>query len=270
MKKELSTAIDAIREAGLLTTELLGNRAKSSQKSNGEILSEADILVNTLLKVKLNNAFPDYGWLSEETMDSTERLNKKYVWIIDPIDGTREFVEGIPEYVISIALVENGIPIIGVQYNPTLDQLFAGIQNGGAFLNGKRIFCSDCRDLSKASVAVSRSENQKGKTKIYRPIFGKLTPVGSVAYKLALVASGNYDINFSVQPKNEWDICAGDLLIREAGGCLIDLNGSVRKYNQKNTLIDRGLIAGNQDLVNSTLQIINDNDSDSQHGDITE
>ncbi|MEE3234102.1 MAG: 3'(2'),5'-bisphosphate nucleotidase CysQ [Candidatus Latescibacterota bacterium] len=267
MNKELLIAINAVREAGKLTIELLGDKSTSSQKPNGDILSEADISVNKLLKSRLTSGFPNYGWLSEETIDDDERLNKKHVWIIDPIDGTREFVEGIPEYVICIALVENGAPIVGVQYNPALDQLFAAIRNGGSFLNGKRIFCSESRDLSKASVAVSRSEYKRGEIEPFRSYMGELTPIGSVAYKLALVASGHYDINFSVQPKNEWDVCAGDLLIREAGGCMVDLDGRIRSYNQKNTLIAKGLIAGNSQLVNSTLQRVNENEHSFKNGD---
>ena len=269
MNKEFLLAINSVREAGKITLELLGNKSTSSKKSNGDIISEADISVNKLLKNRLTSAFPNYGWLSEETVDDDERLNKELVWIIDPIDGTREFVDGIPEYVICIALVENGVPIVGVQYNPALDQLFAGIRNGGTFLNGKRVFCSESLDLSKASVAVSRSEYKRGEIDPFRSYIGELTPMGSVAYKLALVASGYYDINFSVQPKNEWDICAGDLLIREAGGCLMDLNGCIRSYNQENTLIEKGLIAGNSHLVNSTLRVLNNKEHSFQNGDPT-
>ena len=267
MKKELSTAIDAVREAGRITLKLLGDKERSSQKTNGDIISQADISVNRLLKTRLKGAFPDYGWLSEETADSNERLSKQRVWIIDPIDGTREFVEGIPEYAICIALVDNGIPVVGVQFNPARDQLFAAIRNGGTFLNGKRVFCTECKYLSNASVAVSRSEYDRREIEPFRSFMGEILPIGSVAYKLALVASGDYDINFSVQPKNEWDVCAGDLLIREAGGCMLNLNGNVRSYNQKNTLIEKGLVAGNSKLVSETLLMLKANNYSLQNGD---
>ena len=138
--------------------------------------------------------------------------------------------------------------------------LYAAVRQGGAFLNGKRIFCSETSGLKMATSTVSRSEEKRGEVTPYLPHIGEVTPVGSVAYKLALVAAGEADMNFSVQPKNEWDVCAGDLLIREAGGLMLERSGQVRMYNQENPLINGGLAAGNEDLVAHILRLMQEQD----------
>ena len=162
----------------------------------------------------------------------------------------------MPEYVVCFALVERGVPSVGVIYNPAKDELYATVRGGGTFLNGKRVFCSEQNKLKDASSIVSRSEVKRGEIDPYRPHLGPITPIGSVAYKLALVAAGESDFNFSVQAKNEWDVCAGDLLVREAGGQMLDLEGQVRTYNQRDPLIKNGLVAGNSDLTTQMLHLM--------------
>ena len=130
------------------------------------------------------------------------------------------------------------------------------VESGGTFLNGRRVFCTDVGELAACALIVSRSEEARGEIDPLRPRLREIRPVGSVAYKLAAVAAGLADMNVSVQPKNEWDVCAGDLLVREAGGRMVDLNGQVRLYNQSNPLIGGGLVAGNPTLTGQMLTAI--------------
>jgi myo-inositol-1(or 4)-monophosphatase len=258
LQSDLTLAMQAAREAGALTLKYFGGQYEVEDKGGGDPLTTADLAANALLDERLRSARPDYGWLSEETVDDQERLSCPKTWIVDPIDGTREFVEGLPEYVISVALCDGGTPTVGVIYNPARDMLYAAVHQGGAFLNGKRIFCSETSELKMATSIVSRSEEKRGEVTPFLPYMGEVTPVGSVAYKLALVAAGEADMNFSVQPKNEWDVCAGDLLVREAGGHMLNLQGEVRMYNQVDTLIQDGLVAGNSELTHQMLRLINE------------
>ena len=258
LQPDLELAMQAAREAGIQTLEYFGGQYEIEDKGGGDPLTTADLAANTAISERLRSARPDYGWLSEETVDDKTRLSCQKTWIVDPIDGTREFVKGIPEYVVCVALCDSGVPTVGVIYNPARDALYAAVHQGGAFLNGKRIFCSETSSLTVANSIVSRSEDKRGEINPFRPHLGPVTPVGSVAYKLALVAAGESDMNFSVQPKNEWDVCAGDLLIREAGGHMLDLQGNVRHYNQTDPLIRGGLVAGNTKLTRQFLRLIDE------------
>ena len=136
-------------------------------------------------------------------------------------------------------------------------EIFTAAKNEGAYLNGKRIRCTVKEHLNEMVMLNSRSEKNRGLWEPYDGVFGELRPVGSVAYKLGLTAAGQADIFASLQPKNEWDICAGHCIINESGGVLFDLHGKSIKYNQKNTLIHPGLIAGSKNKVDSLLKIIN-------------
>ena len=258
LQPDLELAMQAAREAGIQTLEYFGGQYEIEDKGGGDPLTTADLAANAAISERLRSARPDYGWLSEETVDDKTRLSCQKTWIVDPIDGTREFVKGIPEYVVCVALCDSGVPTVGVIYNPARDALYAAVHQGGAFLNGKRIFCSETSSLTVATSIVSRSEDKRGEINSFRPHLGPVTPVGSVAYKLALVAAGGSDMNFSVQPKNEWDVCAGDLLIREAGGHMLDLQGNVRHYNQADPLIRGGLVAGNTELTRQFLRLIDE------------
>jgi len=234
MRDELKLAIEAARQAGAITLQFYGGKYQIDYKERRDPVTSADLAADACLKEQLLGAYPEYGWLSEETADSPQRLQQERLWIVDPIDGTREFIAGIPEYVVSIALVEAGEPIVGVLYNPAADQLFAAVRGGGTFLNGRRVFCSETTRLDQAVLIASRSETKRGEIEPFRPHLREVRPVGSVAYKLAVVAAALHgDFNLSVQPKSEWDVCAGDLLVREAGGQMLDLDGRVRRWTMK-------------------------------------
>ncbi|MDA0336257.1 MAG: 3'(2'),5'-bisphosphate nucleotidase CysQ [bacterium] len=267
MRHTLEVAMLAARRAGTLILGFyqgdydvrdknLSEGARALRDAHYDPVTSADRAADDSLRNDLLQAFPDYGWLSEETVDDASRLAKETVWIVDPIDGTKEFLTGIPEFAVSIALVTGGVPVLGVIYNPARDELYAAIQGGGTFLNGKRVFCSETTQLQAATVIVSRSEDARGEIDPLREHLAEVCPVGSVAYKLAVVAAGAADLNVSVQAKNEWDVCAGDLLVREAGGRMVDLNGEVRRYNQLDPLIRGGLAAGNEVLADAAVALI--------------
>lgn len=255
-KAHLELIIQAVRAAGAITLKYYGGKYPVGHKTGDDPVTIADLEADACLKEMLLGAFPNYGWLSEETADAPERLAKERVWIVDPIDGTREFVQQIPEYVVSVALVEQGEPLVGAIYNPVCGDLHTAVRHGGAFLNGRRAFCTETQRLEQAILIVSRSETQRGETAAFSPHFKEVRPVGSVAYKLALISAGAADLNASVQPKNEWDVCAGDLLVQEAGGQMLDLEGRKRRYNQVDPHIPGGLVAGNPALTAAMLALI--------------
>jgi len=255
MNKELQLGIEAGIEAGKIILNYYKADYEIKDKGYQNPVTSADLAADKYLKNILMDQFPDYGWLSEETIDSEERLNKERVWVVDPLDGTKEFVEGVPQFVVSIALVENGFPIIGILYNPVTNEIFTASKGEGAFLNSEPIHCTAKEDTNDMIILNSRSETRRGLWLSYDERFLELRAIGSVAYKLGLTAAGKADIFASLRPKNEWDICAGNCIINEAGGKLIDLYGNQRKYNLRNTLIEPGLIAGNLKSVDKVFSI---------------
>ena len=259
MNAELDIVIDAAREAGEIILKYYNADYEIRDKGYHNPVTTADNESDLYLKTILTESYPDYGWLSEETVDSKERLKKDRVWIVDPLDGTKEFIQGIPHFVVSIALVENGISILGVLYNPVTRETFSAAKGVGAFLNGTPIQCKTKNLISEMVILNSRSETRRGLWEPYKKYFGELKPIGSVAYKLGLTAAGQADIFASLRPKNEWDICAGACLIREAGGKLINLNGKNISFNQEKTLIEPGLIAGDDTAVDKTYKIFTRN-----------
>ncbi len=256
MNSILKLAKEAAIEAGSLILNYYKADYEITDKGYHNPVTTADLEADTHLKEVLTNAYPEYGWLSEETVDSPVRLNKDRVWVVDPLDGTKEFVEGVPHFVVSVGCVENGVPIAGVLFNPVTKEIFTAAKGEGAFLNDEPIRCTTKNDLADMVILNSRSETRRGLWSPYDGMFGELKAIGSVAYKLGLTAAGQADIFASLRPKNEWDICAGNCIINEAGGKLIDLYGKPRKYNSLNTLLEPGLIAGDIDAVDKTLEVL--------------
>ena len=256
MFSDFELASNAAIKAGDIILSYFKSDYEIKEKSYHNPVTTADKAADDFLKHKLMEQRPEYGWLSEETVDSFERLSKKKVWVVDPLDGTKEFIEGVPNFVVSVGLVDNGLPIIGILYNPVTKELFTAAKDKGAFLNKVPIVCRAKENLSEMVMLGSRSETKKGLWAPYENIFKKIKPIGSIAYKLGLTAAGEADIFASLRPKNEWDICAGNCIINEAGGKLIDLNGKRVIFNQETTLIQPGLIAGEKSAVDKTLTIL--------------
>ncbi|MED5554221.1 MAG: 3'(2'),5'-bisphosphate nucleotidase CysQ [Candidatus Neomarinimicrobiota bacterium] len=258
MDNDLKLAINASLKAGEIITQYYCDDYEIKEKGYHNPVTTADKEADSYLKSTLMSARPQYGWLSEETVDSKNRLNKEKVWIVDPLDGTKEFIEGVPQFVVSIALVEKGIPIIGVLHNPVTKETFHAAKGEGAYLNQGQYRCS-IKDSTRDMVILnSRSETRRGLWEPYKKHFKELRPIGSVAYKMGLTAIGKADIFATLRPKNEWDICAGTCLINEAGGKVINLNGKDITFNNQKTLIEPGLIAGYNLSVEKTYKIFNE------------
>jgi myo-inositol-1(or 4)-monophosphatase len=245
---DLIHELEAARAAAIAAGEILRRHYRDrgftiDQKGKDNPVTTADFEADHKLKELLHGGFPHYGWLSEETVDNNQRLDRERVWIVDPLDGTKEFIKGIPEFVVAIALAEHGVPILGVTYNPIQDELFSCARGAGVTLNGQSVRVTDRATLINATVLASRSETSRGEWKAYEGQI-KIDPIGSVAYKLALVAAGRADATFTLTPKSEWDVASGIALIVEAGGRVTELDGSTIRFNQASVKLT-GFVASN-------------------------
>ncbi len=195
------------------------------------------------------------GWLSEESLDDLSRLDKERVWVVDPLDGTREFVKGIPEFCVSIGFVENGEPVAGGICNPATEEVFIGAVDAGVLYNGKPAHASQRTSIAGASALASRTEIQRGEWKQFENSQLQIRPMGSVAYKLALVGAGLADTTFTLTPKNEWDVAAGAALVLSSGGFVTTLEKTSFRANQRQPLLS-GLIAGGPHLKDELLKFL--------------
>ncbi|MFQ5515685.1 MAG: inositol monophosphatase family protein [Myxococcota bacterium] len=248
-ERESEVAREAARAAGAIIADHGRGARESWDKTEDNPVTHADLEANKAIVRLLREAFPKDSILSEETRDSSERLAAERVWIIDPLDGTKEFIAGIPEFAVSVALVVRGDPVVGVVYQPLTDECFWGRAGGGAHLGKKRLRVSRLQDLGRATVLSSRTEMKRGQMDPFAELFGRFQPIGSVALKLAYIAAGRGDLWISAAPKSEWDVCGGDLLVREAGGTFRTLAGGVRTYNQSDVLLQPLMAAGPPRLV---------------------
>jgi myo-inositol-1(or 4)-monophosphatase len=248
-ERELVAAREAVTAAGEIIARYSKGRRESWDKSEDNPVTQADLEANAAILRVLGRAFPRDVILSEETLDPEIRLSAERVWIVDPLDGTKEFIQGIPEYAVSVALSVQGEPVVGVVHQPLTGECVWGAQGRGAYLGEERLSVSSARSLAAAEMLSSRTEMSRGQVDRYADWFRAVKPVGSVALKLAFIAAGRGDIWVSLAPKSEWDVCGGDLLVREAGGVYVDFDGAPRTYNQAKTLIDCGMAAGAPELV---------------------
>jgi myo-inositol-1(or 4)-monophosphatase len=204
--------------------------ARRWYKDRASPVTEADMAVDSFLKRHLSQALPEAGWLSEETADSPARLAKRLAWIVDPIDGTRAFMSGHPDWSISIALLMEGRPVFGLLYAPAHDHLYEASLNGGAVRNKAPIRVSARDGLAKARVAgpkplVDSLERRVGPLE-------RLPKIPSLALRLARVAEGSVDVALVSSNSCDWDLAAADLILHEAGGLLTDMNGTQVTYNR--------------------------------------
>ncbi len=228
-------------------------RIEAELKAGGDPVTAADIEINSVLQETLVE--DGDGWLSEETVDDLVRLEKHRVWIVDPVDGTREFVAGIDEWCISVALAEGGKVVAAGICSPSTDQLYLGSIETGVTLNGKAASTTDRTELEGATVLASRSEVNRGQWDRFTDGPLEVIPMGSVAYKLARVSAGLADATFTLVPKNEWDIAAGTLLVEAAGGKVLEKNGDGLVFNREKTLIT-GLIASGTAFFDPLSELI--------------
>lgn len=245
LAREREVAETLAREAGALLLDHKRRGFTVDEKTPGDPVTVADQEASDLIVAGLRAAFPHDGLLSEEMADSAERLTRRRVWIVDPIDGTREFVKGSADYCVSIGLAVDGEPALGVIYAPEPDDLYAGVVGQGVWKNGQRTGFS-ARPVEAAILAVSDTEYER---ELHASGLERMQPSGSIAYKLARIAAGEADATFTINPRNEWDIAAGMALIEAAGGTVTRRSGSRIPLNATRPRIRRGLIGGRPDVV---------------------
>lgn len=243
MNELLSPTVEITKAAGAVIMEFFKSSFDVEDKSPDNPVTDADFAADKLLKERLMELLPEAGWLSEETVDNPMRLLKEYVWVVDPLDGTKEFVMGIPEFAVSVGLVQDGRPQIGVIFNPATDELFIAENKGGVTYNGEEVEVTDRPLVEGALVLASRTEWDRGEFEPFESLVENEI-VGSIAYKLARVAAGQADATWSRGPKNEWDVCAGALMVVEAGGACVDLDDKDLFFNRPRPKVN-GVIADN-------------------------
>ena len=239
--RDLERIREALLEAGTIVRRFSPERVTVRLKGQGGPVTEADLAVDAALRERLPR--PGEGWLSEETPDDPARLGCHRVWVVDPLDGTREFLQGVPQWSVSIALAEGGAAVAGGIYNPTTDELFLGAPGLGTTLNGRPVFAGRCTRLAGAVALVTRLATRRWQAGRATATPYRVQPVGPLAYSLALIASGRADALWGRSSKTEWDVAAGAALITAAGGRITQWDGRPLVFNKWPPRI-AGLLAG--------------------------
>lgn len=236
---ELDTATRLALEAGALLLRHRGAGMTVEHKTSADDpVTAADREASALIVAGLRAAFPADGLLSEEEVDSPERLRHERVWMIDPIDGTKEFTTGSPDFCVSIGLAVRGGAVLGVVYAPATDELFSGAVGEGVQKNGVPVV-----PVAPETFRLSVSDTEHGR-ELHRHDIPGMFPSGSIALKLARMAAGEADVTFSMSPRAEWDICAGHALLRAAGGDLRRRDGRPIVYNSPRPTLEQGIVGG--------------------------
>ena len=245
-ESELQITIESVHKAGIEILKMRNEGVRYGHKSGRELVSEADLKVSEILRDSLTTPFPDTGWLSEEDTDTADRLQKERVWIVDPIDGTREFLQGFPEYAISVALAVQGNPVLGVVFNPATKETFSSISPAKNAFSNNQTNSIVSEGLNEYTVLISRGEHQFREVP---PLPGTPTIItlGSVAYRLALLSTGKADLTLSGHARKEWDVAAGTALCLGNGIQVTDFLGEPLKFNQPFPSI-RGFLAANPEM----------------------
>ena len=224
----------AVRDAGPIALRHFEDGFEVREKAPGDPVTDADLAVDAALRERLCGPRPRYGWLSEESDDDHSRLSAPRTWVVDPIDGTKGFIAGNHEWVISVALVEAGQPVAAAILNPVTGEMFEALAGGGTRLDGAAVATTRTPSLAGATLGSSHNEQRRA---LWQHLFpdSKITVVDAIAYKLALVAAGKLDAMIAMRPKSDWDIAAGHLLVREGGGVISDVDGGVLRYDRPET-----------------------------------
>ncbi len=254
---------ETIREAATLAKPLFREggqtRARVWSKAGGSPVTEADVAVDTFLKVRLSEIEPRAAWLSEETSDDPVRLESDLVWIVDPIDGTRAFLSGHRDWSIAVALLAKNVPVLGFVHAPALGAFYEAVAGSGAWRNGSRIAVSSCTSLDGARVTGPKAmfeRMQRGAARLRpAPKMTRLERVPSLALRVARVAEGTIDLGLISKDSRDWDLAGADLILREAGGTIVDLDGNAVVYNRADPK-HAELIAGPGALRDPTLAVL--------------
>jgi myo-inositol-1(or 4)-monophosphatase len=246
----------AVREAGALALSMFQTPIRHWTKGAASSpVSEADIAVDRLLRERLTAGCEDFAWLSEESADDASRLGARHVWIVDPIDGTRAYIAGLPDWAVSAALIEDSRPVAACLYAPAMDEFFMARAGAGATLNGAPIMTTKGTDLQNLRIAGPK--NLLERLAPLLPPFTTAPRVRSLALRLARLAQGAYDVAFAGGNSHDWDLAAADLLVQEAGGALTPFTGGNVAYNQP---VPRHgmLVAAGRDRHVTLIELIGD------------
>jgi myo-inositol-1(or 4)-monophosphatase len=233
-----------VREAGALARDAFGTRIRTWVKEHNSPVSEIDIAVDRLLKKRLAELAPEAGWLSEESEDDPARLGASRVWIVDPIDGTRSYITGRPDWTVSVALVERRRPVVAALYAPVSEEFFRAVAGAGTTRNGMPIMATPGGTIAGARIAGPKGVlDHLAKV---APAFTIPPRIHSLALRIARVADGTLDAALASSTARDWDLAAADLLVHEAGGALTTIDGATLAYNGTSTvhgvLVAAGLV----------------------------
>jgi myo-inositol-1(or 4)-monophosphatase len=245
----------AVREAGALAFSTFQTPLKSWIKGASSPVCEADIAVDNLLRERLAAQTPGFGWLSEESADDPARIAARFVWIVDPIDGTRAYLAGRPDWTIAAALVEDGRPVAACVFAPATGEFFAAVAGHGATLNGMPIVASAGQSLAEARVAGPKGIVER--LAAVAPPFVTTPRVHSLALRLTRVAQGTIDVAIAGGSSHDWDLAAADLLVHEAGGLMTPFGGGPLLYNRPEPR-HRALVAAGRERHAMLLDLLAD------------
>jgi myo-inositol-1(or 4)-monophosphatase len=231
LARDAALLADTVREAGALGLSLFRTDLKNWTKGASSPVSEADIAVNDLIETRLRSATPDYGWLSEESVDDETRLARSLVWIVDPIDGTRGYLAGREDWCVSVALVRDSSPVLAAVFAPASDEFFFAARGQGATRNDVPIHATSGTGLDFSRIAgpkplVERLNLERGEITLHPRI-------GSLALRLCRVGQGSLDAAFAGGQSRDWDLAAANLIVQEAGGNMTALSGDAIHYNRR-------------------------------------
>jgi len=231
LARDAALLIDTVREAGALALSLFRTELKNWTKGTSSPVSEADIAVDELIWRRLRSVTPHYGWLSEESADDQGRLGKPWVWIVDPIDGTRGYLAGREDWCVSVALVEGAQPILGAVFAPASDEFFFARRGGGSWLNDVAIRATPGTEFDFSRMAgpkpLVERLNRSGNEISLHP------RIGSLALRLCRVAEGRLDAAFAGGQSRDWDLAAANLIVHEANGSMTARSGDAILYNRR-------------------------------------
>lgn len=245
--EDLALIERAVREAGEIARHYYGKDYRRWSKSRGEPVTEADLAIDRFLRENLERARPSYGWLSEETGKDAARENASRMFIVDPIDGTTAFLKERPHFAISVAVVEEGRAVAGVIYNPILEEFFSAAEASGATLNRGPITVSNCsmiegcRILGRPNMFGHPAESSAADSP-WASV--QIESRSSIAYRMALVAAGRFDAAIVLSPKHDWDMAAGDVIVREAGGRVTSRDGTPLSFGGASSIRRSMICAG--------------------------
>jgi myo-inositol-1(or 4)-monophosphatase len=231
LARDVALLTDTVREAGALALSLFRTELRNWTKGASSPVSEADIAVNDLIETRLRRATPDYGWLSEESVDDEQRLDRQRVWIVDPIDGTRGYLAGREDWCVSVALVEDTTPVLAAVFAPASDEFFFAARGQGAARNDAAVHATTGTEMDFSRVAgpkplVERLSRSSDDITLHPRI-------GSLALRLCRVAEGRLDAAFAGGQSRDWDLAAANLIVQEANGSMTALSGDRILYNRR-------------------------------------